>query len=366
MRRLLAGACAIALAWSCGGESDSEPGSGGSGGSAATDAGLGGAAGAAASAGAAGAAGSGGGGGIGGGGCFLDPPAGAEMPDPIPTYAGTCPALVAGMNSIQSSGGERKFMIALPKDMAAGEKLPVVFLWHWLGGDAKDFYDRGDVQNAIDELRFIAVLPEKKGDVTFTWPMDLLSSDARMQEELKFFDDMLSCVSQAFTINESCVSTVGVSAGALWSAQLAGHRGKHLSSFVSLSGGVGGVTKGWNPPGHAMPAIVLWGGPTDDCAGVLKFESTSKTLENELEKGGHFFLECIHNCGHAEPPFDAPPGTTTYKGMWDFVLDHPYWLKAGESPYLKNGLSPDLPAWCGIGKGSATPRTGACANPSQC
>lgn len=339
----------------CGGDSAADPGSGG-------QVGTGGAAGA----GAGGVAGSSGAAGSfqGVAGCSAEPPAGADQAAPLPAYGGTCPTLAAGENSITSSGAERKFRLALPADLKTDESPPIIFLWHWLGGDAEDFYERGEVQKAVDSQRFIAVLPEKKGDVLFTWPMDALSSQARLEEELRFFDDMLACVGAQFSVNRNCVSTVGVSAGALWSAQLAGARGQHLSSFISLSGGTGGTAiKPWKPSVHAMPAIVLWGGPTDTCQGILSFQTMSGDLENGLQSGGHFFLECVHNCGHSEPPFSG--GASAYEGLWQFVLDHPFWLPAGYSPYSQ-ALPSTLPAWCGIGKGSAVPRTGACDNPSQC
>lgn len=363
----------LATAAACGGSSDESPESGGtagtagSGATAGTDAGSGGAGGANTGgvAGSGAAAGSGGAPFSGVAGCGATPPPGAAQPDPLPSYAGTCPALVAGSNTIQSSGNDRKFMLALPADPKPGEVFPVVFLWHWLGGDAQGFYDKGEIQAAVDTQRFVAVLPEKKGDVLFTWPVEGVQSQARVDEELAFFDDMLACVGSELTVNESCVSSVGVSAGALWTDILAHERSTHLSSFISLSGGVGGVIRPWKSAPHKLPGIVLWGGPTDNCAGLLKFEDISHTLEDELIKDGHFFVECVHNCGHSEPPFAGPAGYSKYKGLWDFVLDHPYWLAPGESPY-SGGLPADMPEWCGIGKDSATPRTGVCDNPSQC
>jgi predicted esterase len=359
----------------CGGDSESsgDGGSagagatGGSAGSSGTDAGTtGGSAGSGAAGGSAGSSGTGGsGGGPVSAACSDAPPAGApQAADPKAYSGGACPTLVAGMNTISSGGADRAFMLALPADLQPGEVLPIVFLWHWLGGDANDFYTRGEVQAAVDSQRFIGVLPEKKGDVLFTWPVESFQSSARMNEEMGFFDDMLACVSQQFTVNKNCVSSVGVSAGALWTDQLAGARGEYLSSFISLSGGVGGVIKPWGNPDHKMPAIVLWGGPTDTCAGVFSFESLSKTLEDELTAGGHFFLECIHNCGHSEPPFEG--AASKYSGLWQFVLDHPFWLAPGTSPYAGGNFPAGMPEWCGIGKGGATPRTGPCADPSQC
>jgi hypothetical protein len=169
-----------------------------------------------------------------------------------------------------------------------------------------------------------------------------------------------------FDVDRSCVSTTGVSAGALWTDQLAHRRSEYLSSFMSLSGGVGGFAiQPWSPPARAIPGMVLWGGPDDNCAGLFSFELLSKELEGDLAQGGNFFLECIHNCGHSEPPFTT--GTTSkYEGLWQFVFDHPYWLTPGKSVYDAEGVPTSLPQWCAIGAGNAVPRTGTCIDGSKC
>ena len=296
--------------------------------------------------------------------CMEAPPADAETPPALPDYTGgECPALVPGVNTITSMGNDREFILVAPSDVQPDEILPVVFLWHWLGGDANAFLEQGDVQNAADEFRFVAVIPEEKGDLLFRWPFSTVDSDARMQEEFVFFDDLLTCVAQTYPIEPNCVSSVGVSAGALWTAQLAGGRGEYLSSIVSLSGGTGGLVKPWTTSPHKMPALVLWGGREDTCLS-LNFEESSADLEANLQAEGHAIMECVHNCGHAAPPFDQPPENTPFSPMWKFVLDHPYWLDQGESPW-DAGFPEYTPVWCAMGVGNAMMREGECG-PSQC
>ena len=127
-----------------------------------------------------------------------------------------------------------------------------------------------------------------------------------------------------------------------------------------LSGGVGGnLVKDWGGSPHVMPAMVLWGGPTDVCI-ALDFQTTSQALEQALTAAGHPIMECLHNCGHSEPPFESPlEGVTEFAAMWRFFLDHPYWLDPGESPYAA-GLPEGSPEWCGYGPGSAQMRVGEC------
>jgi hypothetical protein len=299
--------------------------------------------------------------------CSQAVPAGAPAPSPPPAYSGgTCPVLAPGTNVIASGGASREFILVVPTAIGAGESLPLTFLWHTIGTSANIFLERGELTTAIENQRFIAVLPQDKGDLQFRWPVSLLESQARVDEELRFFDDLLACVTQQFSINLQCVSSNGVSTGGLWASLVQGFRSQYLASFMSLSGGCGGVIKPYPSPAHKSPALVLWGGPNDNCLGLFSFVNTSLNLEQNLVADGRFVVECIHNCGHAMPPFDAVPGESSFRILWDFALNHPFWLPPGYSPYLDWGLPSFFPSWCAIGVGNAVPRTGGCIEPSQC
>ncbi|HEY1555175.1 MAG TPA: hypothetical protein VGF94_10125 [Kofleriaceae bacterium] len=310
--------------------------------------------------------------------CQAPPPLDAPQPLGPPPPAAGCPALVAGTNTITSSGVTRTFQLVLPTTPRPGEAYPVMFMWYWLGGSSDGFITDGEVQAAVDDERYIAIVPNDigayvLGDTSFDvrWPFDVTQSPDRMNQEFTFFDDMLACVEQQYDINQSCVSTVGVSAGALFNDQLAQARSQTLSAFISLSGGVDDtIIKPWAGASRALPGIVLWGGDgppvtqTKDilgCFGIgMDFSVASHDLEQSLVAGGNFFIECEHNCGHVEPPVDSPPGQSKFAGIWQFAFDHPFWLAPGASPYLTTGLPDTLPGWCGIGAGGATPRTGDC------
>jgi len=305
--------------------------------------------------------------------CGEEPPPGAVLAPEIPKYVGSCPILETGYvdgqppNIIQQKVGpltfDRSFLVIAPDDMRPDERLPVMFMWHWLGGSGKDFYARADAQEAVNEKRFIAVIPDGRTieqGVFFKWPFSISDLDDSLEAEFQFFDDMLSCVHEQFNVDKDCVSSVGVSAGALFTSQLAGGRGDRLASFMSLSGGTGGtVVKGWKTPEHKLPGLVLWGGADDFCI-LVNFEETSKDLEKHLVEGGHFVVECVHNCNHSTPPFDVPEGMTDFAPLWDFLLDHPYWLEPGQSPYITEGLAASMPTWCAVGVGNATPPPEVC------
>ncbi|MEM7157545.1 MAG: hypothetical protein AAF799_32195 [Myxococcota bacterium] len=297
--------------------------------------------------------------------CRDEPPEGAQVAPPLPLYDGTCPELAPGLNVMQSEGFDREFLLVVPEDFDPTEPLPVIFLWHWLGGSADDFLEDGDVQNAVDQFGFIAVIPESSGELPFRWPFTIIDSELRVEQEFRFFDDMLACVGEQFPVEPNCVSSAGVSAGGLFTTQLAAGRGQHLASFMSLSGGSGGAfVRPWSESAHTMPAMVLWGGEQDFCV-AIDFNTVSLELEADLTEDGHFILECIHNCMHTAPPFEVERGATTFAPMWEFAFAHPYWLEPGQSPYLETGVPPQMPEWCGIGMGGSTPREGECG-PNQC
>jgi hypothetical protein len=184
-------------------------------------------------------------------GCNGPAPAG-YTPPVLPTYSGTtCPSL-----SLTPSGTDagytppendiattyagtmsmRQFKLVTPSDLGPTERVPVIFLWFWLGASAQDFIDRAEVVAAAQQQRFIAVVPEKKGDVLFTWPFAATDSADRIKQEFQFFDDMLACVAARFAanVNASCIASAGVSAGALFTDQLAPARSNVIASFLSL------------------------------------------------------------------------------------------------------------------------------------
>ena len=287
----------------------------------------------------------------------------------LPGYAGVCPALAASPSytTITSGGAQRKFIVFRPTTAAPGEKLPVIFLWHWLGGSPEDMGTKLEVQTAVDARRFIGVVPAPKGDALFRWPFEATQSAGRVEEEAAFFDDMLACVGAALPVNKECVSSVGVSAGALWTGQLGSVRSTRLSSMVVLSGGTGAVVRGWSTAAHRLPALVLWGGPDDmypKNVPIMNFQNASKNLIGALTTDGHYLVECTHNCGHAVPPFDVqPPPALVFDPVWRFVLDHPYWLAVGKSRYAGKPLPAAYPSWCGQGQGSAVARPASAACP---
>jgi predicted esterase len=280
-------------------------------------------------------------------------------------------------NNIMSGGVQRRFILVAPEDLVPGtEELPVVILWHHLGSDPDTFLKDGYLQTGINSERFLAILPESKGDLTFwipqvepEWPWMAEVTEARIAEEMRFFDDMLACVAEQYGVNPYCITNGGVSAGGMWNAIVVARRSELLSSTITVSGGVNGPSWGgdmgrpWEGAARQLPVLMIWGGDADSCI-TVDFQASSMALEAELAAAGHSIIECIHNCGHGVPPFEDGDGLLSAAPLWQYFLNHPHWLTAGNSPYKWDGIPDSFPEWCGVGAGSATRRTGACNEPA--
>lgn len=286
-------------------------------------------------------------------------PSRSEPPPLRPYSGGTCPPITSGTTSSTavnqgfiSAGDTRSFRLLVPSTYDATRSYPLVFAWHWLNASSNSFVRDGELESAVEEMGFIAVLPDKllkaNGDKAylFDWPfVETMNAD----KELTYFDDLLTCVSEQYNVDAKRVYGIGVSAGALWlTFMMSTDRVEYLAAVESLSGGLGAIGGLWSiqyvPQSYKFPAMVLWGGPTDRLG--VNFDAASQSLRDALLGNGHFVLTCTHDSGHSMPPIMAPAGSSTkFWSLWRFMLDHPY----GEpSPYPGSGIPAGFPDWCSI------------------
>ncbi len=300
--------------------------------------------------------------------------AGPPQPPPFPTYSnGACPSswgtnvqivdggTVTTVQNFMSGTTPREFKLIVPRDYDPSRAYPLIFTWHWLNASASSFVREGELSIATEQLDFIAVAPEAKrksnGDkqYTFNWPFVEGTTNANSPEaaeELRFFDDLLACVSQSHNIDRRRVHAMGVSAGGLWATYLMGtSRAAHFASFLIISGGLGRDPLGffdmmYRPVPNKFPALVLWGGPSDFLG--LDFNAASIRLKDALIADNHFVTTCTHNAGHAMPPIPQPAMGTKFRPLYQFLMDHPFGLPPRTSPWQQSGMPTDMPTWCAI------------------
>lgn len=275
--------------------------------------------------------------------CGEPVPGGSPVPPGPPGYSGgACPAFVPGYNVGFTSGGlAREFALIVPNAVDDTGTYPLVFAWYHISGNAMDFVNDIQAQALADASRAIIVIPQDTGMFETTWP-DTPLDIGQSGVDLAMFDDLYACISQQYAINTNCVSSLGVSAGGLWTSYLGSVRGQHLASNLTISGGHPSEFVGpwwpWMSP-RPFASLVMWGGPTDILG--IDFHAASLNLVEDYVGSGHFVLRCEHANGHGVPPVGDGDALQT---ALHFVRNHPFWLD-GASP-LDMGFPAFYPSYC--------------------
>jgi hypothetical protein len=284
-------------------------------------------------------------------------------PPPLPTYAGTCPTLVsaplavnARNRTFMSRGDAREFLVLVPPTYTPTRRYPVVFGYHWLNASANSVVRDAQLESAVAQYDFIAVVPENleargMSAYRFNWPF---VETMFAPKELGFFEDMLACVGQQFSVDASRIHVFGASAGGLWTAYLSTTPAvNRVASVLTISGGLGeeNLTGLWRtdfvPQPNKFPALVVWGGATDFF--ILNFDRASRRYRDALRQDQHAVVQCVHSAGHGIPPFAQPSdGGTKFAPFWEFFRDHPFGLPPNTTPYRQTGLPPSFPSLCSL------------------
>ena len=245
-----------------------------------------------------------------------------------------CPDLINGVNDITSAELDREFILNAP-DSTTGDPMPLVFIFHGLGGTAEGMRGYSGFDDVADE--FIRVYPQGArdgGEQVFPVDWNILAAQYdNDNQDLVFFDDMLSCVSEQYNVDDQRIYITGMSAGGLMTTFLTVHRSDVIAASAPASGG---YLQSWpSMLDREMPVLVTWGGESDTAVGT-NFNDTNLALIEDLGAGDFVYATCNHNQGHT-----WPEGTTDSIWAWlsAFTLD------SMDNPFA-DGLTDAFPDYC--------------------
>jgi poly(3-hydroxybutyrate) depolymerase len=131
-----------------------------------------------------------------------------------------------------------------------------VFGYHWLNASANSVIRDAELTSAIEQYQFIAVVPENlmNGSTKayqFDWPF---VETPAAPKELTFFEDLLACVGQQFSVDLARVHVFGASAGGLWTTYLSTTpQVARVASVFTISGGRSPTSSPRSSCGAARP-----------------------------------------------------------------------------------------------------------------
>ena len=257
----------------------------------------------------------------------------AGAPEALPRMtAKDCPALAAGSNTGFPSGeGDRSFELVLPTAYDAGTPWPLVVAFHGIGGTASGLLDVG-LREMADQAGAILVAPqaaELGGSVIWD-----AVSDETSNTDLLLFDDLLTCLAAAYTVDPNRIYVTGMSNGGLMTGKVLSLRGDVVAAAAPFSGGVLGT---WPDEPSPPPTLVTWGGE-EDIAYEQDFNAYAEAMLDELDSRAVPAAACDHGLGHSlEADF--------WPWAFTFLLDHPRGLEA--DPYAA-GLPEGFPEYCQV------------------
>ncbi|MGE0321251.1 MAG: PHB depolymerase family esterase [Polyangiaceae bacterium] len=243
-----------------------------------------------------------------------------------------CPAVADGKNTNFPSGTDpRDFEVVLPTTYDANKSYPLVFVYHGFGGTNTDMLDGVGFRGRADADDVIIAAPQglESGNGA-TWN---IATAAAQNIDVAFFDDMLKCISESFSVDDQRIYVTGMSNGGLMTGTLIATRSDKIAAAAPFSGG---ISLPYVKTDSQPPTLVTYGGPTD-MAFSQDFEKLANDMVSELKTEGHFVVLCNHNQGHHIEASYLP-------WAMQFLTDH----SLGSAPAYTDPLPAVFPDYCSI------------------
>lgn len=258
---------------------------------------------------------------------------GCTAREPLPRLAvADCPAISAGSTEDFASAGEdRAFELVLPSDYDAANSYPIVFAFHGFGGDPGSMLDDAGLRPYADDRGLILVSP--LGLDTGNGPLWNVTASAAVNEDIALFDDLVTCLSDQYSVDSNQIFATGMSYGGLMTGALITQRSDVLAAAAPFSGG---FIRDLEDGAPVIPTLVTWGG-VSDTAYQQNFNTFAQNMISDLRDADAFVVACNHNDGHS-----------ISAGYWpwalDFLLAHP----KGTADAFDGTLPDSFPAFCQI------------------
>lgn len=164
---------------------------------------------------------------------------------------------------VQSSGLERHFLVYAPASLPDHRAVPVVFVFHGGGGEAKGTMNLSQFNSVADNGQFIVVYPQGVGRSWNDGRVTTVSQAHRDNvDDVAFFDAMLERINRDYRVDPRRIFVTGISNGGIFAHFLAAHRSDKIAAIAPVAAGIANPFHEQFQPTHAVSVLMIQG--TDD------------------------------------------------------------------------------------------------------
>ncbi len=263
--------------------------------------------------------------------------------------------IVPGLNTIDVNGRTRTFVADFPSDPSA--RLGILFSWHGYNQPEGEHRTFSNLDPDGDPAHPVVVITPDDVDFDLPTGLDWQITEGSVENnvDLRFFEAMVACLNAQLDIDPNRVSSLGFSAGSVFSSLLHTVYPKLIRTVVAISGmwfndpaqvsliGLGGgslISPTWPPldPSDGGTILLTHGGPSDIAAAIINLEAMAQAAFPFLAEANRVVIDCPHNSGHTGHP-DVGPEVIS-----KFLSENP---SDQDTPYLSGGYA-GFPSSCAL------------------
>lgn len=157
------------------------------------------------------------------------------------SHGAFAPALAAELvqRKLTVDGRNRTYLWFGPKELAQGERAPLVLVFHGGGGDGRGVAKLTRFAELAERERFFAVFPDAW---VKNWNDGRAASGIRSQrdevDDIAFVSALIDTLIGEHPIDASRIYATGISNGAIFSHYLAGHLADRIAAIAPVVGGM--------------------------------------------------------------------------------------------------------------------------------
>jgi polyhydroxybutyrate depolymerase len=219
---------------------------------------------------------------------------------------------------ITAAGVKRRFRLFVPDFRPRIDRLPLVFVFHGLGGNGTQVAAATKFEDLAKDQKFMVCCPDA---IDGKWA---IARSADTRKDIEFIRQIVSRIHKAFPLNRYRIYATGMSMGAYFCHHLANAKSKWVAAIAPHSGGLGTLAATGITAKRKYPVLLIHGEQDR-----IVSADHSRTAKAAYEKAGHTVrLRVVEGLGHAW----ATEQDIT-KAIWRFFQQHPLgWRKPTATP----------------------------------